>query len=227
MRTVVPYLFASLCMSASLASAAPQSPESLSAGTLLPLESRQSEFVITQGSDRGSHVQHSLEPAPNGDGWLLTLEGYNQLHLRKADDGTVLITAIDLPERNQRIVYDPPVPLLPATVKAGQTYDAQSDVEIRNLQTGEVQHSGPADHHIDLLRRTQFDLPQGKTEGYLLEVSQRIDLSVADLELKLVTGLVPQQGAVYRDLQYTVETLGLFGDTTSRTAIITKPPRRG
>lgn len=219
-------LMGALAMAAASAVYAQQAgDERPQAAELMPLEAREQQFRVIEGAGEGERPTLALEPAadaPRGE-WRLQLEGFNEIYLQRAEDGSIEITQIRLPEENNRIVFEKPLTLLPAQLQAGETYTEQTTARIYDTQTGEQTRSGSVQHEVTPVGAMRFDLPAGQERGYLVRMQQTVDLDNADLDLNLEAGFVPGEGMVHRRLQYTIEKLGLFGDTTTRTAVLAEP----
>jgi hypothetical protein len=199
--------------------------ENPQAADLLSLEAHERQFRVTEGASAGKETTLALAPvadAPRAE-WRLELEGFNELYLTQTGDGGIALTQIRIAEQNKRIVFDEPVTLLPAQLQAGETYSMQTTARIYDTQTGEQTRSGSVQHQVTPVGPTRFDLPQGQTQGYLVRMQQTVDLDKADIKLDLEAGFVPGAGMVHRRLEYAIEKLGLFGDTTSRTAVLAEP----
>jgi hypothetical protein len=195
-----------------------QQPQTLSAQNLLPLEQRQKQFRITDGRGEGKRVTVRLAPASQAEAeWRLAAEGLNTLYLTRNQQGDLLITRIDIADQGQGIVYRDPMPLLPGAIAPNRTYSYQSPVQIIDLRSGKVTRSGQATQTIDYVRQASFQLPVGQMQGYLVNAEQTVDLDNADIHLNADMGLVPNQGVVYRQLQYQIDKPAWFGSTTQRT----------
>lgn len=195
---------------------------------LLPLEADRAEFLITDGDGEGRRVPLTLRRAEDGRGdWVMDFEGYNRLHLRQAEDGGIEITRVDLPERGQAIVYEQPVPLLPARVEPNGGREFRTPAGIVDLDSGEITRQGTAVHSVSPLGRTRFSLPAGTLSGYLLTMNQTVTLDNAELRITIEAGFAPGNGLVYRHLRYTIDKPLFFGSTTSRTAELADPTPTG
>lgn len=201
---------------------------------LLPLEPQKRTFEIVAGDDRGDLMPMILrearqeEPseagAPGAPGepgeWVLEMDDLNILFLEKDDEGNVLIVRMDLPREQYMIVYDPPVRLIPSRLVPDLRVEEYAQARVYDPQTRELQHTGEVTHTIKRVTRARFDTPDGLQEGYMVITEHAIDLGPADIELEMEAGYLPGDGLVYRHIRYTVTRLGIFGNTTRRTAIL-------
>lgn len=212
-RQIRSVLAASLFLPPVAIAAVSQAP---SVDELLPLQSRQRTFVITDGENEGQRLPLVLERAQRAGEWRLSIQGLNTLYLKRGPADRILLSRIDIPDANKAIVYYDPLPLLPADATAAESED-QSPVDVFNLETGKKTASGTARQHIDRVRETTFHLPVGPTSGYLVEARQTVDLGDTTVRLNVDSGFVPGQGMVYRRLNYKIDAPLMFGSSSSRT----------
>lgn len=214
-----------LCLAGSaVAQDGPPAPrEHIEAATLMPLQERHRQFRITEGANEGQRVRQSLTRTDDGEQWELLLEGYNRLYLERNPRGDLMLTRIDLIDQNKAVVYHPPVTMLPATVAAGTSLREQGRAVIYNLETNERTRTGSVTHQLERIAHSRFYTPAGEYTGYLAEVEHTIDTDLANVTVRMEVGYVPQEGIVARRLRYTVEKLGFFGSTTTRTAKLAEP----
>ena len=195
---------------------------------LLPLEPQQRTFQIVAGDNRGDLMPMILrearqaqpgEPGEPGE-WVLEMDDLNVLVLEKDEEGNVLIVRMDLPRDGYMIVYQPPVRLIPSRITPDLRVEERSQASVHDPQTGQLQHTGDVTHTIKRVTRTRFDTPEGTQQGYMVITEHAIALGLANVEMEMEAGYLPGDGLVYRHIRYTITRLGIFGDTTRRTAIL-------
>lgn len=198
-----------LCAGAADAAPTPQQ--------LLPLEPSERVFRIAggDGQEEAPLVMAPLEE--EADGWRLSLEGYNDVYLKRTEAG-IAITQVRIEEENKRIVFDEPVPLLPDELVPGEERQVHTQVRVYDLASGEHTHTGEVQHRLTARGPERFELPAGHMEGYRVELRQTMKFDLATLQVRLDTGYVPDQGIVQRRLNYEVKVLGLPFAESSRTA---------
>lgn len=123
-------------------------------------------------------------------------------------------------DADRAVVFSPAVRLLPGTVRPGEESSSTVGFTIYRLSSGEQTRQGRSTHRVEKLTRTTFDTPRGRISGYLVRLVHVMDLDLAEVTIELRCGFAPGDGVVYRAMTYTEEKLGLFGDTTRRTAKI-------
>lgn len=199
---------------------------------LLPLEPQQRTFKIVAGDNRGDLMPMVLREARRGDPgdpgepgeWVLEMDDLNILFLERDDDGNVLIVRMDLPREGYMIMYQPPVRLIPSRITPDLRIEERAQASVHDPQTGQLQHTGDVTHNIKRVTRTRFDTPDGPQQGYMVITEHAIALGPANVELEMEAGYLPGDGMVYRHIRYTITRLGIFGNTTRRTAILVDEP---
>ncbi|RJQ82136.1 MAG: hypothetical protein C4519_08185 [Desulfobacteraceae bacterium] len=185
---------------------------------LVRLDPRSMTFKVVQGENEGRLVSVSLSnAAADPEGWELFFEGLYTLLIRRDRRGAVAIEEVDLQERGKRIVFEPPLTLIPEVLRAGERIQNAGRADIFDLQTGEPTHSAGYDFTIRTMSRAVFNIPAGRISGYLLEYEFHIDLALANIRIDLESGWSDQQQLIYWRSKRTVEKLGFFGSTTFRT----------
>ncbi len=204
-------LFLSLAASGLSAAAA---ENEVTAAELLPLEEASWPMKVTEGPGSGGSVELSLESEDGGD-WRMSLDGRNAMKIRGLNDG-LAVSEVVLEEEAQRIVFDPPAYLVPATMSPGQTFQRSGEVRIFNTDTGEQTTSGNYEQELPPPSRTTYELPGGPVESFEISNSVRIETDWATVDLDLSLGLSREHGPVYRRLVSDVTKAALFGSKTTR-----------
>ena len=201
------------------AEAVPEPP--VEPATLLPLEAREDLFKVIEGEGTGEQIRQQLVESEEGV-YVLTFGDRNRLFLTKDADGALVIARLELLDENKGVAYDPAVPLLPASIRPGRAYEYASQARVYDLETREVTHSGTARHRINEIARGQFDTDIGQTRGYLVTLDHRVNLPLATVTIDLEVGYEPGYGIVYRRMRSNVQKLGLFGESATRSAVISR-----
>ncbi len=195
-----------------------QRPDERSSDQLLPLDDSSKRFDVLIGEEKGSRLRMSLVRQNDSGDWMLTFDGLYRMLLHRNGEGEIECERLEILEENKGVRYDPPVRLIPATVKAAQTVTTSGTCEVIDLENDEVTMRGEYEHTLERVSRTQINIPAGTVEGHLIEFSHTIDLDNATLtvELEMGTTEAEGEGLVYWRVKRTIEKLGLFGDTTIR-----------
>src|SRR5699024_7612634 len=96
-----------------------------------------------------------------------------RIYLIQQPSGDVRITRIELAGEHQRIDYQQPVLLLPASVAPGERYVMQTTARITDTQDNVIRE-GQVTHRLDPARRTTFTLPAATIPAYRVEIEQTI-----------------------------------------------------
>lgn len=193
--------------------------QEVEAGELFPMVTGESTFEVVDGDGEGQQVVLELSSADGEGRWELRFGDYNILHLSKLQDGSVLLTGLDVLTQGQNVLYEPPVVLLPNRIVPDRTWSASGRATVVNRETQEVVHSGEYQHRVMPITRERFATPSGEYEGFLVPLEQTIDLEAqAVIRLWLDLGFFPSKGLVKRSMKFVVDKPLFFGSTTRRTA---------
>ena len=197
------------------AAAADGVPDSaVTAAELLPLEEASWPMKVTAGPGSGASVRLTLEPEEGGR-WRMALEGRNALTISELNGGRV-VSEVVLEEESQRLVFEPPAYLTPATMTPGQSFQRSGKVRIFDIATGEQTTSGRYEQKLPPPSRTTYELPGGSLEAFEVSNSVTIETDWATVKLDLALGLSQEHGPVYRRLVSDVAKAAFFGSKTTR-----------
>lgn len=206
-----------------LAHAAEDSPaenERLASKALLPLNRSSKNFQsLRTESDIEGDVRMTLRGADGSDDrWLLSFEGLYEMHLSRREDGAVVCGRLDILEENKSVRYEPPVRLIPATVRAAESVTTRGRASVHALDTGEQTRSGNYEHTLVRVSMSDVSLPVGTIRCTLAEFDHSVDFTWGSLAIDLTLGTTEErgEGLVYWRAVQTIEKLGLFGETTVR-----------
>lgn len=186
----------------------------VTADDLLPLEEASWPMKVTSGPGSGGSARLTLEPDAD-EAWRLSLDGRDAMTILGLNGGRVVAEVV-LEEEDQRIVFDPPAYLLPATMSPGQSFERSGKVEIFDTSTGERTTSGTYEQELPPPSRTTYELPGGSVEAFEVDNAVTIETDWATVDLDLSLGLSEEHGPVYRRLVSDVTKAWLFGSKTTR-----------
>lgn len=214
---------AGLCNAGATLAETPAPPTSMvqkvEAEELFPLAPGESMFEVVDGDGEGRQVVMELSSADGEGRWEVRFGDYNIFHLSKLQDGSVLLTGLDVLTQGQTVQYEPPVVLLPNRIVPDRTWSASGRATVVNRETQEVEHTGEYQHRVMPITRERYATPAGDYEGFLVPLEQTIDLEAqAVIRLSLDLGFFPGKGLVKRSMKFVVDKPLFFGSTTRRTA---------
>lgn len=197
--------------------------EAVRAEHLFPLNERTLTFRVTDGEKLDQRLPLSLRQARDEEPgeWVLEFSDLNTIYL-SVDEGHIMMERVDLPPDGQAVEYDPPVRMLPASIRPHVKIEEVSKARIYNLETGELERRGTVQHEVKFASRSSFATDVGEFEGYMIPIEQEINVPWASVRMELTGGFVPEVGIVYRRVDYTRNILGFFGETIRRTAVLSE-----
>lgn len=207
-----------------LAGLSPQRPPERAASQLMPLAAWQKEFQIIEGKDRGRVVPFVFQRDPADDKqWKLILGDYARIALRGGPDGALIMERLDLIKSNNTIVYEPPLPVLPADPGSGAAAPRQTGYKMYNLETGKLKRSGRVTHLVKRISPARFNTPAGVLDGYYVEIEHDMEMEYhSRLQISLGLGCRLDEGPVYGAGRYKVTKLGIFTETKTAAAALAK-----
>ena len=200
-------------------------PSGITVKELIPLVGWQKQFRITEGKDRGKVVPLISQPDPADEKrWWLVFGDYAGLFLVKNPSGTLTMERLDLFKSRSYIVYEPALPVVPGDENlSGSIRLAETRYKMYSRETGKLKRAGRVTHLVKQISHSQFDTPAGLIDGYYIEIDHRMDMEYnSTLHLTLGVGCRLDEGPVYGSGQYKLKKLGLFTETKTATAGVTK-----
>jgi hypothetical protein len=191
---------------------------------LIPLASWQKQFKITEGKDQGKVVPLTSQPDLADDKrWKLIFGNYAGVRLVRDSTGALMMERLDLFNSRSYIVYEPALPVLPSDIASGGFIRRQTGYKMYSVETGKLRRTGRVTHLVKRISDSQFNTPAGVIDGYYIEIDHRMDMEYySQLHLTLGLGCRLDEGPVYGAGQYRLVKLGLFSETKTAAAALTK-----
>ncbi len=182
------------------------------------LDPQEASFTIVEGEGKGKIIPMSLTSAEDArEEWVLTFEGLYSLLVYRTDTGALETSRIDILEEKRRIVFAPFFILLDGE----QHVQQNGKIDVVDMETGEISHSGTYEKATGRIRPAVFDTPVGKMNGYKTGYDLTIHLDFAVIRIDLEIGWHRDHMLVYWRSTQTIEKLfGLFSDNTFRVLAI-------
>jgi len=160
---------------------------------------------------RGPHQDETVEMTVSAEdeGWSRTLEGLRTTHFAQDDEG-LRVRGEDDFEQKVRVTYQPPLLVLPPTLESASKAQAESRMTVTDLEGKNVRDKGHCRVEIELLGRQRVATPAGFFDAVIIRTTRTIDLGLADAEVVITAGYVPERGLVAEHIARTTRPLGLF-----------------
>jgi hypothetical protein len=199
-------------------------PSGITVKELIPLVGWHKQFKITEGKDRGKVVPLISQPDPADEKrWWLVFGDYARLLLLKNPSGALMMERLDLFKSRSYIVYEPALPVVPGDMNLVGSVRLETGYRMYSRETGKLKRAGRITHFVKQISHSQFDTPVGLIDGYYIEIDHRMDMEYnSTLHLRLGLGCRVDEGPVYGSGQYKLKKLGLFTETKTATAGMTK-----
>ncbi len=139
---------------------------------------------------------------------------YAAILLLRQPSGALRIERLDLFKSRTYIVYEPPLPVLPADVNLSGSLRLETGYKMYNRDSGMLKRAGRVIHFVKQISHSQFDTPAGLIDGYYIEIDHRMEMEYrSQLQLILGLGFRLNDGPVYGSGRYTLKKLGLSTET--------------
>jgi hypothetical protein len=189
---------------------------------LMPLNAWQKQFKITEGKDRGKVVPLVMHHVQSQDRSNLVFGDYGGIVMIKDSRGGLAMERLDLFKSRSYIIYEPALPVLPPDLTLARSIRHQARFNMYDARTGRLKRSGQATHLVKQVSHSRFATPAGDIDGYYIDLDHVMDMQFATLHITLGLGCRLDDGPVYGSGQYTLTKLGIFTETKTVAAGLTK-----
>ncbi|MEK6617565.1 MAG: hypothetical protein AABY90_02610 [Nitrospirota bacterium] len=186
----------------------PQAPLPIAAEELMPLESRNGVYLVTEGSEKGTQVPFTFEQ--HGNQWIFTKHQLATHELHRDSKGTLLIgREIDLREERE-IKYLSPVVLLPAMVDSHTSLTGTTRVIVKSMRSSSAKYRGVCNWRLDFIGIGAIDTPDGVFPTYRLRATREIRLALAQISMTIDFEYARGKGMIATGVDQLIRSLGLF-----------------
>lgn len=209
--------------------------EAVSAKALMPMPQRSGVVTVRDRDGQTLEVVDRTEVTGPGR-WRASVAGFWTVDLVRETSGAVSIVREDELADNRRVVYDPPLPMLPAVLEMDHPVEHVSAVKLYDLNSGVLQTTGQCTATYRLLgtRRIRLgrsadsqsagdlagdpendpgDNPGAGGEAmtvYVVQTDRRFDLPLVKVQMRLLAGYAPGLGPVVQEMRRDIWLLGLI-----------------
>ena len=190
---------------------------------LIPLATWDKQFKITDGKDRGKTVPLTFHRDPAKEGrWNLVFGDYAGIRIQNDAGRGLAMERLDLIKSRSYIVYEPALPILTIDITSGHAIRREASFKMFDIVTGKLKRTGRVTHRVKQVSPSRFDTPAGLIDGYYIEIDHRMDMQYAQLHFALGLGCRLDDGPVFGTGHYTLTKLGIFTETKTAAAALSK-----
>jgi hypothetical protein len=194
---------------------------------LIPLAAWNKQFQITEGKDRGKLVPLTLQrDQAKPEEWNLVFGDYAGIRMHNDSRHGLVMDRLDLFKSRSYIVYEPALPIIAAEFTAGSAVRREASFKMFDVATGRLKRTGRVSHLVKQVSPSRFETPAGLIDGYFIEIDHRMDMQFAQLHMALGLGCRLDDGPVFGSGHYTLTKLGIFTDSKTAAAALTKSQMR-
>jgi hypothetical protein len=146
-------------------------------------------------------------------------------YLAVDESGAIVLTAVIEYDDQAISLFQPPLTIMPATLRAGESHESSAAMRVVHLDKPEqTRESGRARRTITCAGRQRITTPGGEVDAIRLDIEFTADLRLADAAETTTMWVLPAFGVLAEESSETVKVLGAFGSTTRRTIVLLEPP---
>ncbi|MEZ6191633.1 MAG: hypothetical protein R3C45_10130 [Phycisphaerales bacterium] len=188
--------------------------QAVRATELWPTLAQAGRVVVT---DEGKALDVQDVTAEIGPGvWRMTVGNFWVVDVVRGQDGSVSALKEVEAAEERRVEYDPPLPLLPAELRAGEPIEFTSAVKLYNHANGALEATGECTATYKLLGTKSLGgggllLSDSRHElAYVVEVRRHYKLPLVGVEMHILSAYVPGEGPIAGRTVRVVKLLGLL-----------------
>lgn len=184
------------------------------------------EYRITEGDGEGRVVQTELTRADD-DALPFRRERHNNRveHLAIAEDGSIVLGAVE--DHNDGVItrYQPPLTIVPADLPTDGPQEYTTRMEVRNIDPPHrVRGEGEATRTIEYVGREEIDSPAGTFDAQRFDVTYHAEMPIATIDIDATEWYSPQTGLVAEQVDENVRAALLFNRSTQQTLRLNSLP---
>jgi hypothetical protein len=186
--------------------------ERASADDLMPLPRPDRGTAVVRVTDhKGEQHDQPDTIDPIGPGrWRMQVAGFWIVDVKREPDGTVsILREVELDEA-RRVEYDPPLPLLPASLTFDNPIEHITEARVYDHDNGTLQSQGTCTAVYRLLGSKIISLPGAEVNAIILQTDRRFDLPWVQVDLHILAAYVPGEGVVAWQTRRDIRLLGLL-----------------
>lgn len=186
-------------------------------------------YLVVEGDRQGEVVRVELTQAADPDDQRVPLrrrraDGRVE-HLGVADDGAVVLGAVEDPDDGVITRYEPPLTLVPADLPRDSPQVFEAEMTVRNLEPPHrVRGSGDATRTITYTGDDIIESPVGDFRARRIEASFRGEMSLATVTIDATEWYSPEVGLIREAVDERVRAALLFGRDRQRTITLENLP---
>jgi hypothetical protein len=174
------------------------------AAELMPL--REQVQVVTVTEDGTPQPARDRMAVTGEDVWRRSVAGFWIVDLTREADGTVVILQEVETEEARQVVYEPPLPLIPAELRMGEPVEVERGVLLYNHENGILEATGTVTATYTLLGTR----PSPDGDLTVIQTDRRFRMPLVIVDMKLLNAYAPDQGPVAGRTVRVVRLLGLL-----------------
>lgn len=166
-------------------------------------------YEFTLGKLAGQKLPHRRSILPDGK-IIDLLEGHQSAEF-VVDDAVSLLAEDDYTSK-VRVVYDPPMTILPAMLRAGETTEqlSESAMTVTNLADGSPRDKGRCKYKVELLGRDNVVTPAGSFDAWIVRTTRHLTLQMASGTVVTHSAYVEGRGLIAEHVEQNLKMLGLI-----------------
>ena len=183
---------------------------SVDATALLGPFVRNEPFRVTAGLLTGKQWNFSHTQGPMTDEHVLLFDGQHRSLLKVNQDQTVLLLEEQDYIQQVKVVYNPPIKVIPSDLLHDKSQTLTSKMTVYSLNGKTQRDKGTCTVTLKVLGKQTLNTPAGKFEAIVIQTLRKLQLGLARGTVKTLDYYVPHVGLVAHKIQRKLITMGFI-----------------
>ncbi len=164
--------------------------------------------AATQGS--GATLGTTPGAGAVAETWRMSVAGFWIVDVTHEPTGDIsILQEVELSE-SRRVEYDPPLPLLPATLTMDLPIEVVTQARVYDHDNNTLQSQGTCTTVYRLLGNKQITLPNRKVNAVIIQTDRLFDLPWVQVDIHILAAYVPGEGTVAWRTRRDIRILGVL-----------------
>ncbi len=150
-----------------------------------------------------------IYPGAGAEVWRMSVAGFWVVDVMREPTGGVSILREVESAESRRVEYDPPLPLLPASLTIDSPVEYVGQVRVYDHNSGALQSRGTCTATYRLLGSKQIALPGREVRAAMVQTVRRLDLPLVQVDIHILAAYVPGEGSVAWQTRRDIKLLGV------------------
>jgi hypothetical protein len=167
-------------------------------------------FAVTDGKFKGKQWTYSHRKGASDKEHLMIFVDQHRSVLNVNDDGRVLLSTEDDYGQQVKVVYDPPLEVIPADMLNHEPKAITSSMTVYNLDGQSQRDKGACQVSVQILGKQTITTPAGTFEAIMFKTTRQLKLALASGTVTIYDAYAPKKGLVSHRVEQKLITMGFI-----------------